>query len=60
VLPERRRAIHPGEHRRLPRRGLRQPLNPQTGVNRFGMPLNKTTKRRTNLAIQWIVRCRLS
>ena len=60
VLPERRRAIHPGKHRRLPRRGLRQPLNPQTGVNRLGMLLKKTTKRRTNLRIQGIVRRRLS
>ena len=60
VLPERRRAIHPGEHRRLPRRGLRQPLNPQAGVNRLGMLLNKTTKRRTDLRIQGIVRRRLS
>ena len=60
VLPERRRAIHPGEHRRLPCRGLRQPLNPQAGVNRLGMLLNKTTKRRTDLRIQGIVRRRLS
>ena len=60
VLPDRSRAIHSSEHRRLPRRGLWQPLDPQAGVNWLGMLLYKTTKRRTDLHIKRIIRRWLS
>ena len=60
MLPDRRRAVHPGEHRRLTRRRLGQPLHTETGVNRLRMPLDETPQRRTDLLVQGIVLRRLT
>ena len=60
MSPKDRRTVHPGEHRRLTRRRLGQPLNPETGVNRLRVPIQETPQRRTNLLVQGIVLRRLS
>ena len=53
--PERRRAVHPGEHRRLSGRRLRKSVHAKTGVNRLRVPLDKTPKGRADLLVEGVV-----
>ena len=59
MLPDRRRTVHPGEHRCLTRRRLGQALHAEAGVNRLRVPLDETPQRRADLLVQGVVLRRL-
>ncbi len=59
AMPSHRlRTVHAREHRRLPCRGLRKPLDAQARVYRLAVPGDEPLKHRTNFRVYGVVRCR--